>query len=238
MSIKESSNALKNIWNVIKVPLLSVGVLWIIHLTTIVFNINRVTMGVYPRRLFGLKGVLTSPLFHSDWGHLFNNSIPLLVSGAIIYYFYRKVAVPVLAIIYFSTGLAVWAFAHQGFHVGASGVLYGLISFIFWSGLFRKNIEAIIMALIVVILYSGMIAGLFPDDPHISWESHLFGAIMGLATSILFSNVGIQESQKIPEEEKTYFFPRDTFEKTLEQRRREQQIFEQERSNDSWQNPT
>lgn len=213
-------NTLRETFKALRIPLMAVGALWLIHATTVVFDFNRIYMGLYPRRIEGLKGILTSPLFHSDWGHLFNNSFPLLVSGSIIYFFYRKVALPAMVIIYLLTGFAVWLFAHKGYHIGASGVAYGMVSFIFWSGVFRRNIESIIMALIVVFLYSGMIVGIFPDEPGISWESHLFGGIMGLITAILFSGVDKKE-EEIPDEEQSYFFSRDVFDKTRAQREAE-----------------
>ena len=176
-----------------KVPLLFILGLWLIHSMVVIFNLNVAMYALVPRRTHGLAGILTSPLLHSDWGHLFNNSFPLFVTGSMMYFFYRKAALPALIIIYLLTGLAVWVFGHNGYHIGASGVAYGMVSFIFWSGIFRRNIESIILALIVVMLYSGMIVGVFPDEPGISWESHLFGAIMGLLTAILFSGVDLPE---------------------------------------------
>lgn len=224
-------DVLKSILRALKVPLLSVLVLWCIHLLVVIFDINVAQYALVPRRVFGLDGILTSPLLHSDWGHLFNNSFPLLVTGTIMYYFYRKAAIPALIIIYLLTGLAVWLFGHSGYHIGASGVAYGMVSFIFWSGLFRRNIEAITMALIVVLLYSGMIVGIFPDEPGISWESHLFGAIMGLLTAILFSGVDVPEkkSSEYDEKDPEPFFAPDIFDKTKEQRRQEQLEAERQR---------
>ena len=206
-----------------KIPLLSVAVLWIIHAIFVVFSINPVFYALVPRRVSGLSGILTSPLLHSDWGHLFNNSFPLLVSGSIMYFFYRKAALPAIVIIYLLTGLAVWVFGHHGYHIGASGVAYGMVSFVFWIGIFRRNLESIILALIVVLLYSGMIVGIFPDEPGISWESHLFGALMGLLAAILFSGVDVPEKEgpSYAGEQQDYVLPRDLFDKTKVERRQE-----------------
>lgn len=214
----------KSILRAFRVPLLIVLSLWIIHAFVTLFDINVAMYALAPRRSYGLWGILTSPLLHSDWGHLFNNSFPILVTASMMYFFYRKAAVPAIIIIYLLTGLAVWVFGHSGFHIGASGVAYGMVSFIFWSGIFRRNIESIILALIVVMLYSGMIAGVFPDEPGISWESHLFGAIMGLLTAIMFSGVDVPEKKEPdygPERDQSFFAP-DIFEKTKLQRRQEQ----------------
>jgi hypothetical protein len=152
-----------------------------------------------------------------------NNTFPLLFTGSMMYYFYRKSALPSIAIIHIMTGLAVWLFGHHGYHIGASGVAYGMVSFIFWSGVFRRDVEAIILSLIVVILYSGMIVGIFPDEPGISWESHLFGALMGLFTSIIFMGVDkpLKKEKVYNEGIPEYFLPRDVFEKTKAERREE-----------------
>lgn len=219
---KKSKNIFLEIFNVLKVPIIAVFLLWVLHGTTELLDVNRIQFGLYPRRISGLKGILTSPLFHSDWGHIFNNSFPLLVAGGIMYYFYRKVALPSIIIIYLLTGVSVWLFAHKGYHIGASGVAYGMVSFVFWSGLLRRNAESIILALITIILYSGMIVGIFPDEPGISWESHLFGGIMGLLTAIIFSGYDRPQIEESSDEEMTYFLPRDAFEKTIAERAREQ----------------
>lgn len=211
----------KSILRAFRIPILLVGSLWIIHFIVIFFNINVAEYALVPRRTVGLWGILTSPLLHSDWGHLFNNSFPLLFTGSMMYFFFPRAAIPAIVFIYLMTGFSVWVFGHHGYHIGASGVAYGMVSFIFWSGLFRRNIESIILALIVVMLYSGMIAGIFPDEPGISWESHLFGAIMGLLTAVLFSNVDLPEKKEIlfQDEKETFFFQRDVFEKTKEERK-------------------
>ncbi len=212
-----------------------VASLWIIHTIFVVFKINPSYYALVPRRVSGLDGILTSPLLHSDWGHLFNNSFPLLIAGSIMYFFYRKASMPAIIIIYLLTGLAVWIFGHHGYHIGASGVAYGMVSFIFWSGIFRRNVESIILALIVVLLYSGMIVGIFPDEPGISWESHLFGAIMGLLTAIIFSGVDLPDNESLEEdsEEKELFFAPDIFDKTKQQREQERRA-ELARKREEW----
>ncbi len=219
-------NIYKELFNAFKVPLLMVGGLWLIQLWVEMFGINVREYALVPRRVYGLWGIVTSPLFHSDWGHIFNNSFPLFVTGSMMYYFYRKSALPSIIIIHLMTGLAVWLFGHHGYHIGASGVAYGMVSFIFFSGLFRREVEAIILALIVIILYSGMIVGIFPDEPGISWESHLFGALMGLLTAILFLGVDkpFREKKKYNEGVPEYFFPRDVFEKTKSERAEERRL--------------
>ncbi len=217
------------ILDLVKVPLALVAVLWVVHIVKISTNIPFGNYGIFPREWSGLKGILFAPLIHGDFEHLISNSVPLIVLTTILTYFYRKVAIPSFVLIYLLTGFAVWLFARRSIHIGASGVVYGLVSFVFWSGVFRRNLRSIVLALIVTILYSGYFAGILPTKEGISWESHLFGAFAGLLMSFLVK--GIVEDEDIKEEPwadeesepSKYLFPRDTFEKTKAERFAEEQ---------------
>lgn len=206
----------KDLIKSMRFPMVFIGLLWIIHILKITLNLPLNRFGVLPRESYGIKGIFTSPLIHSDFGHLASNSIPAFVLLTILFIFYRKVALKSFALIYLLTGLAVWLFAHPAFHIGASGVVYGLVSFVFWSGIFRRNIQSIVLALIVTILYSGYFVGIVPNQPGISWESHLFGALVGIFVAYLFrkeieAEKEIDEYTHHEEEEETFFFERDTF---------------------------
>jgi membrane associated rhomboid family serine protease len=195
-----------------------VGILWLVHLLRLVsiFGIPASSLGVYPRRSFGLTGILTSPLIHSGWKHLISNSIPLLAMITVIWAFYRRVSWPAFIMIYLLTGLAVWTFARPVFHVGASGVVYGLVSFVFWSGIFRRSLKSIVLALIVVMVYTPMFAGILPNQEGISWESHLLGGIVGILVAWWFRrDLEPEEQQRIewPEEEKKSFLDPGTFDR-------------------------
>jgi membrane associated rhomboid family serine protease len=184
-------------------------------------------LGIYPREWSGLPGIFTAPLIHSTWGHLASNSLPILSLTAILVLFYRKVATQAFLMIWIGTGLMVWLFARPSFHIGASGLVYGLIGFIFFTGIFKKNVKSIVLSLIVLTLYSGSVESMFPNvGKNISWESHLFGAMVGLVTSFVFRNV-IEEDEKQyyqppswanEPQMRQYFLPRDAFEKTKLQR--------------------
>jgi membrane associated rhomboid family serine protease len=206
----------KELLRSVRFPIFFIGLLWVIHILKITLNLPLNRLGVLPRESYGIKGIFTSPLIHSDFGHLGSNSIPAFVLLTILFIFYRKVALKSFALIYVLTGLAVWLFAHSAFHIGASGVVYGLVSFVFWSGIFRRNVQSIVLALIVTILYSGYFVGIVPNQPGISWESHLFGAIVGIFVAYLFrkqieAEKDIDEYAHGEEEEERYFFERDTF---------------------------
>ena len=120
-------------------PLLFPVVIWIVHLLSLLLNEDLSKLGLLPRNLIGLLGIFTSPLIHGDFSHLISNTIPLIILGWIIFSFYPKVAYILFLFIYFFTGLLVWIFARQVFHIGASGIVYGFVSFLFFSGIFRRD---------------------------------------------------------------------------------------------------
>jgi len=126
--------------------------------------------------------------------------------------------------IYLLTGAAVWLFGRSVYHVGASGVVYGLVSFIFWSGVFRRNIKSIVLALIVTILYSGYLQGIIPFQEGISWESHLLGGLVGIFVAFLFKGIieNDEEATNPWQDESTdtqRYFPEDVFDMTKEERK-------------------
>lgn len=200
-----------------------VAVLWAVHLLRLIglFDLPAASLGVYPRRLFGLSGILTSPLIHSGWKHLLSNSVPLLAMITVIWAFYRRVSWPAFLMVYLLTGLSVWLFARPVFHIGASGVVYGLVSFVFWSGIFRRSLKSIVLALIVVMVYTPMFAGVLPNQEGISWESHLLGGFVGILVAWWFRrDLEPEEQRRVewPEEEKRPFLDPDTFERPWQER--------------------
>ena len=210
----------------LRFPVFFVGLMWVVHILKSIVGLSLANFGVLPREIYGLKGILTSPFIHGDMQHLISNSVPMLMLLTMIFIFYRKVAIKSFVVIYLLTGAAVWLFAHDAFHIGASGVVYGLVSFVFWSGVFRRNIKSIVLSLIVVVLYSGYFYGILPNQTGISWESHLFGALAGILAAWVFKDK-IEQDEKVDEftmieepDETHYFFPRDTFDLTKEERRR------------------
>jgi membrane associated rhomboid family serine protease len=214
----------------LRFPLLLTIVLWMVHLLQNALEFDPGMYGIMSRRLWGLRGIFTAPMVHGSWGHLVSNTFPLFVLTAMILYFYRKVAMRAFWLIYILTGTAVWLFAARPVsHIGASGVVYGLVAFIFWNGIFRRSFRSIILAAVVMLLYSGMFLGILPDQEGISWESHLLGSISGILASYWFKGE-VEEEESLEERdpfadernlEKEYFLPRDTFEKTKAERQAE-----------------
>ena len=210
-------------------PVAFVLLLWVIHTIQFLLPGDFVRLGVYPRMTFGLKGIFLSPLIHSNWGHLMSNTPPLLVLSVMTMFFYRRVALRSFFLIYFLTGLAVWMFGKPAFHIGASGVVYGLVSFVFWNGIFRRNIKSIVLALIVVFYYGSMFMGILPGQEGISWESHLLGGLAGIFASFWFKDTIEKDEErkeysweKEPQAPEQPFLDPTVFEKTKSERLRDQ----------------
>lgn len=178
--------------NFISIPVLSVVLIWLIYYLEIKFEINFNRYGIYPQTLTGLRGIIFSPFLHSSIEHLFSNSIPLLVMLASLYYFYEGIATKVLLWGIFLTGLLTWSFARPSYHIGASGVVYFLVSFIFFSGVFRKYYRLAAVSLIVVFLYGSTVWYIFPVEEKISWEGHLSGFLIGFIFAFIFKKNGPQ----------------------------------------------
>jgi membrane associated rhomboid family serine protease len=165
-----------------------VAVLWIIKFVETLYAVSFIGYGVYPGRLSGLSGILWAPLIHSSYSHLFANTAPLLILGTALLYGYPKSARIVIPAVYFGTGLGVWLFARHAYHVGASGLAFGFMFFVFTIGALRWDRRAIALSMIVFFLYGSMIWGIFPTDPDISYESHFFGALIGIILAVLLRN--------------------------------------------------
>jgi len=167
-------------------PLLFVLMIWIVFWAELRFNLDLSQYGVRPGEMLGLRGIVFSPFIHGDIKHLFNNTIPLLILSLALFFFYRPLRWKVLFIGLLSTGLITWLIGRPANHIGASGIIYLLASFLFFKGIFSKNFRLVALSLIVVFVYGGLIWYVTPIDPSISWEGHLAGLISGLALAMIF----------------------------------------------------
>lgn len=179
----------RKVANSIVPPALVVLVLWSAFLLDGTYAFNLARWGILPRTLIGLRGVLFSPFIHGDMEHLLNNSIPILVLGSALLYFFPRLAGRVVLASWIISGTWVWISARDNYHIGASGVVYGIAAFLFTSGLLRKQRTLMGLSLLVVFLYGGLIWGVFPIVPRISWESHFWGAAAGVIMAFLYRNV-------------------------------------------------
>lgn len=163
-----------------------VTILWVIQSAGVLFNLPLGQLGVIPHDWSRLYGVLTSALVHGSYEHLFNNTLPLIVLGAMLRYGYPNSRLKVLLFVWLGSGLGVWLFGRESVHLGASGVSHGLFFFLFTVSLLRKDKRSVALMMIAFFMYGGMIMSIFPRDPGISYEAHFFGALGGVIAAILF----------------------------------------------------
>ena len=182
------------------IPILYILVIWMLYFIEIKFGYNFNKYGVYPREFKGLRGVFFSHFIHSNTKHLFNNSIPLFVLLLSVFMFYKEVALKVLAYGALLTGFLTWIIARESYHIGASGVVYLLFSFVFFSGILKKHFRLVALSLIVIFLYGSMIWYVLPIKDGMSWEGHLSGFVIGLVLAFLYKNKGIKKTEPYFEE--------------------------------------
>lgn len=157
------------------------------------FNFNK--WGVFPRTLEGFRGVFFTHFIHSNTSHLFNNSIPLFVLLSCLFYFYKDIAYKILLFGGFLTGFLTWIIARESYHIGASGVVYLLFSFVFFSGIIRKHYRLVALSLIIIFLYGSMIWYVLPIKEGMSWEGHLSGFLIGLIFAFIYRKRGIVKEE-------------------------------------------
>jgi len=171
-------------------PSIFILIIWLIKIIETVLEVNFTELGMYPRHAKGLIGILTSPLIHGDFKHLIGNSSSFFILSTALFFFYREMAFRIFVLNYFLAGLFLWLGGRENWHIGASGVIYGLAAFLFLSGIFRKDIRLLTISLIVALLYGSFIWGLFPIDERISWDGHLMGAVSGTILALIFYKNG------------------------------------------------
>ena len=173
--------------SVVAWPLFFVLVMWIVFWFELKFSVDVQEFGIYPRDLKGLRGIFFSPFIHGDLLHLYNNSIPLVVLLAALRYFYRRVSFNVLVFGILISGFLTWLIGRESYHIGASGLIYVLVSFIFFKGIQTKYYRLVALSLTLIMVYGGLIWYVFPDvEEGISWEGHLSGLMTGFGMSLFF----------------------------------------------------
>ena len=176
------------------IPGIFVFIMCLIKIIEFLFGLNMTHLGIFPLTLKGFPGIFLSPLIHADFKHLFNNSLPLFLLGTALFYFYSPIALKISLWTWLLTGLFVWIAGRTSWHIGASGLVYGLASFLFFSGIIRKYYRLVALSLLIVFLYGSMVWGIFPDIyKNVSWESHMLGFISGIVLAIAYRREGPQE---------------------------------------------
>jgi Uncharacterized membrane protein (homolog of Drosophila rhomboid) len=177
-------------------PLLFILVLWMVPVLEWGLDLRWHQWGIYPREVNGLPGILTSPFIHADLKHLASNSVPLLVLGWCLFYFYKDLGYVVFPLLWIFSGFFTWLIGRESWHIGASGLIYALSFFLFFSGIFRKYIPLMAISMLVAFLYGSTVWNMFPIselvDRKVSWEGHLSGAFSGLIWAVVFRKYGPQ----------------------------------------------
>ncbi|UCH40326.1 MAG: rhomboid family intramembrane serine protease [Gammaproteobacteria bacterium] len=159
--------------------------LWLVRLVEYFGGFDFALLGIYPRQASGLAGILFAPFIHGSFAHLFANTAPIVVIGTMLLYGYPRAARVLLPTIYLGGGILVWLFAREAFHIGASGIVFGMLFFILMIGILRWDRRAIALSMVLFLLYGGMIWGILPESREVSFESHLGGALVGLVSAFL-----------------------------------------------------
>lgn len=217
----------QNLKNAVFWPLRFLLVMWAIFALETMLNVEWSVYGLAPRHTDALLGIFTTPFLHGDLAHIISNSLPFFVLMGMIIFFYPRVAFSALLVIYLGTGVLMWlladpedifsTFYRRSYHIGASGVVYGMAAFLAFTGFFRRNTRAIVISLVVVFYYGGMIWGVLPLQEGVSWEGHLLGAVMGVIAAYWYRDrIEANEVRKpydyeLEEEDPQYFLPRDVF---------------------------
>ena len=223
----------RTIVDLVKWPLLLNALMWLVFgLNLLLGGFLNGQYGLHTREFLGLPGIILSPFLHGSLGHILSNTFPFLTLSGLLVFFYPRLWPRVLTTIWLGTGALVWAFGRDVTHIGASGVVYALAAFLAFSGIFRRDFRAIVVSLVVLFYYGGMIVGVLPGQPGVSWESHLLGLVMGAFGGYLFRDhledheveKRQQDAQRRKPRNKEHFLAADTFTKTKVERAEEERL--------------
>ena len=176
-------------------PAAFVFVFWLIEIAKQTFGISLVQLGVYPLHVKGLTGIFFSPLIHSGFNHLASNSVPFFILMFMLIYFYRRISYRIFIQLYLLSGICVWLSGREAWHIGASGVIYAMAAFHFLSGIIRDDVRLLTLSITVIFIYGGMVWGMFPINPDVSWEGHLWGAVSGLGLALYYRKYTIRREK-------------------------------------------
>lgn len=164
----------------IRLPLTFIAFMWLVFIMDTYLNLGLNRLGILPRTSTGLIGIVTAPFLHGNWQHLISNTITLAVLITVLIIFYENIAGWVIILSMLLGGLLIWVFGRQVYHIGASALIYSIAAFLISIGIFRTTFKTLIIAIIIIVLYGGLIYGVLPTDEKISWEGHLLSAIAGV----------------------------------------------------------
>ena len=170
--------------------------IWLAWLGAWLLGWNIDDLGIRPRDVHGLVGILTAPFAHASFEHLMSNTLPLGLLSALMLYAYPLATRYALPLIWLASGLGVWLWARPSVHVGISGITHGLMFFLFLMGLLRRDRLGVTLALLVFFLYGGMLMTILPREVEVSFEYHLAGAVAGVVSAVLLFRLDPQAPRK------------------------------------------
>jgi membrane associated rhomboid family serine protease len=171
----------------LRITLVVIGILWAVFIIDAAFGLRLARFGLRPGSVPGLLGIVTAPLLHGNVPHLLSNTIPLLVSLTATLYLYPASSVRVIPLVWLGSGAIAWFIGQSpSLHVGASGLIYGLLAYVFVGGILRRDLRSVSVSLMVGFLYGSMVWGVLPLRAGMSWEMHLSGAVTGLLLAFVF----------------------------------------------------
>jgi membrane associated rhomboid family serine protease len=171
-------------------PFLFVIILWVVKIIEVSTHSDFAHFGLFPLDYKGLRGLLFAPFIHGSWTHLLNNTLPLFVLGWGLFFFYRPVAYKVFLLIFLIHNFWLWFYGRDAYHIGASGIIYGLGAFLFVSGIIRMNKHLLAISMLVAFVYGSMVWGIFPLEEQVSWEAHLSGMAAGIMLAFYYRREG------------------------------------------------
>lgn len=196
---------------VLSLPIYLVLVMWLVYWLELRWGYSFSKYGILPGSISGIRGIVFGPFIHGSLKHLFNNSVPMLVLVSALLYFYPKQALRILIFGTLLTGFGTWLIGREAYHIGASGIVYMLVSYLLFQGLFSRNVQLISISLIVVFFYGSLIWYLFPGDPTTSWEGHSSGFVVGILMAMLNYKYIPTSGKKYAWEEEDYDVSKDVF---------------------------
>lgn len=185
------------------IPIFLLFIMYLLKVLEVGMEWDFTRLGVYPMQKRGVFGIFAHPLIHSSFKHLLANTIPLFFLSWCLFYFYRHIASYILFTVWIGCGILTFLIGKPGWHIGASGIIYALAFFLFFSGILRKYVPLVAISLLITFLYGGMVWNMFPQfaKETTSWEGHLSGAIAGTLCAIGFMGQGPQRPDPFANEE-------------------------------------
>ena len=184
----QSKKARSNFRLAMRLSLILLGLVWLVFIFDAAFGLRLARFGLRPGSIEGLAGIVTAPLLHGNFEHILSNTLPLFIAVTATLYLYPNSALRVIPAVWLGSGALAWFFARPSMHIGASGLIYGLLAYVFVSGILKRDMRSISVSLLVGFLYGSMIWGVLPTRPRMSWEMHLTGAVVGVLMAFVYKH--------------------------------------------------